>query len=1010
MERKIILLAAALLTLVNLVSAAWVTPGYNVSDPNKYTVHASGDWAFLGDAYHWKEQLSNPYFNHTIYLKQKSSDTILHPLAIVRGDYIITQSPQDMDLGGTNIGKKASGDVVVDVSTQTATYPAQYGSGMDLKYKYGLNYIKETLVINSISLLPASTADSYLNFKNKIRAYNTVNGGSADVTYNRMKLREGNVIANTNGAVDIVDSKGIAIYSMMRPYAYDSSGNATELNFTLTVSSFGNVVVEFLVPYSWLATATYPVYIDPSWTTPSSVISYSSSNGANVYKVIDGNLDTYWDEDTLNDHDNGGTEWDVTLDMSTTYVVENMRISRTAGVGGVRYPCKVMNLYVCDDTACSGESDLLSSDCQITSANTWVECDFADTIGRYVKVMGGILRSSDSTCVDASSGSMNGVNEIQFYVDDTTTTTTTTLLPSRLELNWVNPTINSNHTYQELKTYIIRTCCRDSTCGNVNVTLDPVWSWWNATFKNKRNISISPSRATIDAGRGYVIGMTMNSTSPADYTWKYRCNDIRFMSSSQSSELPYYIQYCNNVTKMARIWFKLLEAAPINTNLTIWMYYNASGMVNKSNGRSTFKVFDDFNGATLNTSLWTQGRIYMLSANAAGRVAQKQLWFNGTGGGYVYWGAMSSISINPTLLKINGTTGWALNADVRANTSGTEWRQQASPMLYVAGVKYPGLNESGIAATAYTEYGYAEALVWNGTTKTGNAMAKGRDGSAIKRQLAQLPKAVQNTHNASWAHTEVRWNTSDAIFVQYNETFPYQPVKVFSKNTPYYNTSRTASGGIVLNPKLWWKNNSASITVRLQCNPRYSNTKEDCKFDNVFLRPYDEGVRVTLGTKFNNVKSGIVPHNPGMPFYTASPNPSNISLALNECKNVNWYVNATGPIGGVYTVFGFANITSKMTTANVTSDILITIVALPEAAQCGFDDDSDWVYDDGVECVMNTDQTKVSGNAYIRGAGSTIIIDNAIIKFQEAAKWIIDSGGKLVLRNGGKVCGGSSCG
>lgn len=103
------------------------------------------------------------------------------------------------------------------------------------------------------------------------------------------------------------------------------------------------------------------------------------------------------------------------------------------------------------------------------------------------------------------------------------------------------------------------------------------------------------------------------------------------------------------------------------------------------------------------------------------------------------------------------------------------------------------------------------------------------------------------------------------------------------------------------------------------------------------------------------------------------------------------------------------NTTNQFTyTSNWSMNIATTTTTL--ASACGFTATGDWVYSAGTECIISSSQTKTSGDSFIRAAGSTIIIDNAVVRLESGAKWIIENGAKLIFRNNGKVCGGTSCG
>ena len=135
-----------------------------------------------------------------------------------------------------------------------------------------------------------------------------------------------------------------------------------------------------------------------AWESPTSVITKSSENaGFPATNAIDGNTGTNWNEigePTDNDPDN--IEWMILVDIGSTKNVSQFRVYAD-GNSGTTSPCSVEVAKVCDDSACSGESDILSSDCTFSAALEWQECDIPDTLGRYLKIQGGYYSAGCNT-------------------------------------------------------------------------------------------------------------------------------------------------------------------------------------------------------------------------------------------------------------------------------------------------------------------------------------------------------------------------------------------------------------------------------------------------------------------------------------------------------------------------------------------------------------------------------------------------------------------------------------
>lgn len=134
----------------------------------------------------------------------------------------------------------------------------------------------------------------------------------------------------------------------------------------------------------------YPPTGAATWTTPSSVSSYSSQDGTSVAaNSKDDSNTSHWDEQFFGDVDGAVYEWYITYDMGSTYTVERVRILAKGDISDA--PCSVGVIKVCDDAACSGESNVLPSVCNFSGSLEWQVCDPTDTQGRYIYLAGGLF-------------------------------------------------------------------------------------------------------------------------------------------------------------------------------------------------------------------------------------------------------------------------------------------------------------------------------------------------------------------------------------------------------------------------------------------------------------------------------------------------------------------------------------------------------------------------------------------------------------------------------------------
>lgn len=100
-------------------------------------------------------------------------------------------------------------------------------------------------------------------------------------------------------------------------------------------------------------------------------------------------------------------------------------------------------------------------------------------------------------------------------------------------------------------------------------------------------------------------------------SWPY---DIRFTNGTKTdianSKLSYWIE--SNDANTATVWVKVDYIAAGSATTQIKMFYGRPNDTGESNGPATFVFFDDFNGASLDTSKWgtTGSGYYSLSSGA----------------------------------------------------------------------------------------------------------------------------------------------------------------------------------------------------------------------------------------------------------------------------------------------------------------------------------------------------------------------------------------------------------
>jgi len=165
----------------------------------------------------------------------------------------------------------------------------------------------------------------------------------------------------------------------------------------------------------------YLVMASTSWQTPSSIINYSGQNASNpASNSYDGNISSFWWEDESSDVDGDEGEWYITYDLNDTYNVSGVEIFADGDLGTPFWhgsPCNLIVAKVCNDENCSGESNLLSTNCTFSTSLEWQVCYLTgtDTIGRYVYLEGGV--TDGTTCYGNYSGYMFNFREVKFQTN-----------------------------------------------------------------------------------------------------------------------------------------------------------------------------------------------------------------------------------------------------------------------------------------------------------------------------------------------------------------------------------------------------------------------------------------------------------------------------------------------------------------------------------------------------------------------------------------------------------------
>lgn len=178
--------------------------------------------------------------------------------------------------------------------------------------------------------------------------------------------------------------------------------------------------------------------------------------------------------------------------------------------------------------------------------------------------------------------------------------------------------------------YIIVRFCGDYLYNKItlNVAIDtipklmgteyPNYTWWNASYTYRKAITVN----TASAKTNYPIAINISANSGGcESHCRSDFADIIFVNASENEEIPYY---CEKNVSSSWIYCWLSDNWTSNNGTQAYMYYgNNSVTSSHSNGKNTFFIYDDFDDASVNSTIW----------NTTGTVTEQSGVINVTGTG-----------------------------------------------------------------------------------------------------------------------------------------------------------------------------------------------------------------------------------------------------------------------------------------------------------------------------------------------------------------------------------------
>jgi len=273
---------------------------------------------------------------------------------------------------------------------------------------------------------------------------------------------------------------------------------------------------------------------------------------------------------------------------------------------------------------------------------------------------------------------------------------------------------------------------------DLDYIVDPT-VWWNGSWSFKIPINISVvSGAT---PQGYQVKFFINSSSVgANWNWTNECinsnsSRARFVNSDENTTLNFWIENCSVVGQNMTAWVKIDKNITTSIN-TIYLYYGNPSASPYSDGNATFEFFDDFNGASVDTSKWTVG----------GSMTQSGGLASGTAGDRDYLFGKTRITIDTLTfirMRSHSTTGVARPGVLQTNgnpysTVGFGWQDWTDNLRYT--------DTYTTAVTQNSNYHYTTN--WNNLETIWNATSVVfiTDGTITNIHTTQVPTSDKVLH------------------------------------------------------------------------------------------------------------------------------------------------------------------------------------------------------------------------------------------------------------------------
>ncbi len=137
--------------------------------------------------------------------------------------------------------------------------------------------------------------------------------------------------------------------------------------------------------------------------------------------------------------------------------------------------------------------------------------------------------------------------------------------------------------------------------------------WWNSAWSYRAPITITETSGSSLTNYQVAITVSYSAKMKSDFS------DIRFVSSDNATELPYWRQTYSGTS--ATFWVEVPSVPALGT-ASIYMYYGNSTAQTTSNIHNTFLWGDDFENAT-----WTSNNIHQVNYSGSTQYVQGGLYY-----------------------------------------------------------------------------------------------------------------------------------------------------------------------------------------------------------------------------------------------------------------------------------------------------------------------------------------------------------------------------------------------